>query len=162
MTHALVVGIGHPDRGDDAVGWLVAERLRGRLADLPEVEVVQASSDPATLLTLPAWNEAQHVVVVDAVVTGAPPGTVELRSGDQPLPSLRSSGTHDLGLAATLQMARALGRLPPDLTIVGVEGARFGVGDLPSPAVVAAAERVATAVDREVRAMAARVARPTG
>jgi hydrogenase maturation protease len=156
MTHVLVVGIGHPDRGDDAVGWLVAERLRDRLADLPDVQVVRSSADPAALLTQAAWNEAHHVVLVDAVVTGAPPGTVEVRGGEQPLPSPRSSGTHDLGLAATLQIAKALGRVPPDLTIVGVEGARFGIGDLPSPAVIAAAERVAVALDAEVRAMEAR------
>jgi hydrogenase maturation protease len=157
MRHVLVVGIGHPDRGDDAVGWLVAERLRDQVADLPGVQVVRSSSDPAALLTLPAWDEAHHVVIVDAIVTGAPPGTVEIRGGEQPLPSPRSSGTHDLGLAATLQLAKALDRLPPDLTIVGVEGARFGLGDLPSPAVVAAAERVAAALDVEVRAMEARL-----
>lgn len=152
---ALVVGVGHPDRGDDAVGWLVAERLRSRLSDRDDVEVVQLTSDPAELLTLPAWDAAAHVVLVDAVVTGAPPGTVDVVGDEQPLPSPRCSGTHDLGLAATLQIARSLDRLPRDLTIVGVEGARFGIGDLPSPAVVAAAERVALAVEGEIRALQA-------
>jgi hydrogenase maturation protease len=154
-THVLVVGVGHPDRGDDAVGWLVAERLRSRLSDRDDVEVVQLTSDPAELLTLAAWNTAAHVVLVDAVVTGAPPGTVDVIGDEQPLPSPRSSGTHDLGLAAALQIARSLDRLPRDLTIVGVEGARFGIGDLPSPAVVAAAERVALGVEGEIRSLQA-------
>jgi hydrogenase maturation protease len=162
MTAALVVGVGHPDRGDDAVGWLVAERLRERLADLPEVTVVAASADPAALLTEPRWDGATPLVLVDAVVTGAPPGTVEVRGAEQPLPSPRSSGTHDLGLVATLQLARALGRLPPDLTIVGIEGARFGLGDLPSPAVIAAAERVAAALEAELRALGAPAADGSG
>jgi hydrogenase maturation protease len=151
MPEVLVVGIGHPDRGDDAAGWLVAERLREQLGDRGEVEVVRLSADPAGLLTLPAWDAADHVVLVDAIVTGAPPGSVEVLGADEPLPSPRASGTHDLDLVATLQLARALGRLPRDLTIVGIEGVRFGVGDLPSPAVVAAAERVARALEGEVR-----------
>jgi hydrogenase maturation protease len=162
MPDVLVVGVGHPDRGDDAAGWLVAERLRERLGDHPGVEVVRLSADPAGLLTLPAWDAAAHVVLVDAIVTGAPPGSVEVLGADQPLPSPRASGTHDLGLVATLQLARALGRLPRDLTIVGIEGVRFGVGDLPSPAVVAAAERVAGALDTEVRALEARASRSGG
>jgi hydrogenase maturation protease len=162
MTDVLVVGVGHPDRGDDAAGWLVAERLRDRLGDDAETEIAQLSADPAGLLTLPAWDAAAHVVLVDAVVTGAPPGSVEVLGPDQPLPSPRASGTHDLDLVATLELARALGRLPRDLTIVGIEGVRFGVGDLPSPAVVAAAERVARALEGEVRAREARVTGATG
>jgi hydrogenase maturation protease len=162
MTDVLVVGVGHPDRGDDAAGWLVAERLRERLGDHDEVEVVRLSADPAGLLTLPAWDAAAHVVLVDAIVTGAPPGSVEVLGTDQPLPSPRASGTHDLDLVATLQLAQALGRLPRDLTIVGIEGVRFGVGDLPSPAVVAAAERVACALDAEVRALRTRSSQSAG
>jgi hydrogenase maturation protease len=154
MPDVLVVGVGHPDRGDDAAGWLVAERLREQLVGCDEVEVVRLSADPAGLLTLPAWDAAAHVVLIDAIVTGAPPGSVEVLGAEQPLPSPRASGTHDLGLAATLQLAKALGRLPPDLTILGIEGVRFGVGDLPSPAVVAAAERVARALEGELRARA--------
>ncbi len=162
MTDVLVVGVGHPDRGDDAAGWLVAERLREQLGDHDEVEIVRLSADPAGLLTLPAWDAAAHVVLVDAIVTGAPPGSVEVLGADRPLPSPRASGTHDLDLVATLQLARALGRLPRDLTIVGIEGARFGVGDLPSPAVVAAAERVACALDAEVRALGTRSSQSAG
>ena len=30
---SVVVGIGHPDRGDDAVGRIVADRLRGLVPD---------------------------------------------------------------------------------------------------------------------------------
>jgi Ni,Fe-hydrogenase maturation factor len=52
MPDVLVVGVGHPDRGDDAAGWLVAERLREQLVGCDEVEVVRLSADPAGLLTL--------------------------------------------------------------------------------------------------------------
>jgi hydrogenase maturation protease len=167
MTCVLVIGVGHPDRGDDAVGWLVAERMRSRLADLlvrdpdelpaqaarPAAAVVveRTSGDPSALLTLASWDAADHVVLVDAMVTGAVPGTVNIRGGDDPLPTPGASGTHDLGVATTLELARALDRMPPDLTLVGIEGSRFGLGDLPSPPVLAAAERVAAALEGEVR-----------
>jgi hydrogenase maturation protease len=167
MTCVLVIGVGHPDRGDDAVGWLVAERLRARLIDLvardPEelpaqaarpaapVVIERTSGDPSALLTLAAWDDADHIVLIDAMVTGAVPGTVDIRGRDDPLPTPGASGTHDLGVATTLELARALDRMPPDLTLVGIEGSRFSLGDLPSAPVLAAAERVAAGLEGEVR-----------
>lgn len=136
----LVLGVGRPDRGDDAAGWLVAARLDGR----PDVVARRVTADPSAWLTDPWWEGADAVVVVDAVVTGAPVGTVHRWTPDAlPRGALTSGGTHDLGVAATLALAAALDRLPDRLEIVGIEGANFGVGERPSVAVVRAAHHVA-------------------
>lgn len=153
MSRVLIAGVGHPDRGDDAVGWLVADRLRVLLAGVDGVEVVTSSADPSALLTLPGWDRAEHLVVIDAVVTGGPVGEVTVRHGEVAVPT--AGGTHDLGLASTLALARALGRLPASVTVVGVEGARFGVGEPPSPQVLAAVAQVTAELDDGVRGLVA-------
>lgn len=136
----LVLGVGHPDRGDDAAGWLVAARLE----DLPGVIARQVSADPAAWLTDPWWDRAESVVIVDAVVTGAPPGTIHRWTPDTlPRRAVTGGGTHDLGVADTLALAAALGRLPDRLEVVGVEGAAFTVGAQASTPVRRAVDRLA-------------------
>nr|NLI50670.1 hydrogenase maturation protease [Propionibacterium sp.] len=144
-ARALVVGIGSPDAGDDAVGLLVAEAV-ARFG-LPDVEVL-THEDPTDLTLL--WQGRSRAVVVDAVRSGAPAGTVvTVDALTQPLPGGRSSGTHDFGLASAIALSRALGTLPGRLTVVGVEGVAFAPGDPVSPAVAAAIGRAA-AVVREI------------
>jgi hydrogenase maturation protease len=157
----LVLGVGRPDRGDDAAGWLVAQRLDGQ----PDVIARQVTADPAAWLTDPWWDRADEVVVVDAVVTGAAVGTVHRWSPHVlPRETWTAGGTHDLGVAATLALAAALDRLPGRLEIVGIEGSRFGIGEQPSAAVVRAAARVAWGLQGRVAAAseapAGRTARP--
>jgi hydrogenase maturation protease len=141
----VVFAVGNPDRGDDAAGWLVADRLEGS----PLLTVRRVAADPSAILTEPLWDQAEHVVLVDAVRTGAEVGTVhwwdlfELLSSAVP----PSGGTHDLGVATTIGLAAALGRLPLDATVIGIEGRCFEAGAPPSPAVLIAVERVAAALD---------------
>jgi hydrogenase maturation protease len=144
MTTA-VFGVGHPDRGDDAAGWLVAERLAGSAA----LVVRRVAADPSMILTDPWWGAADHVVVVDTVRTGAPPGTVHTWELGELLDItvVTGGGTHDLGVAATVALAGALGRLPIDAAVIGIEGCAFAPGTPPCPAVLDAVDRVAALLD---------------
>lgn len=142
----LVVGLGSADRGDDAVGAAV---VRAVSALLPAADV-RTHEDPSTLLDL--WWGRDLVVVVDAVCSGAPGGTVHvLETGPTtPAPGLTarvgagSGGTHALGLAEVVDLARALRRLPDRLVVVGVEAERLDHG-APLSATVAAAVPLAAA-----------------
>ena len=122
---ALVVGIGNPSRGDDAVGPEVASRV-ARL-DLPGVEVV-VYDEPLALVEHLATHE--DVVVVDAASPRGAAGSVHVvRVGSTPLRHDSSVfGSHGLGVAEAVELARALGRLPRRLTLVGVEAGSFDVG----------------------------------
>jgi hydrogenase maturation protease len=140
----LVLGIGHPDRGDDAAGWLVAERLAG----VDGIVTRRVTADPAALLTDPLWDSADTVVVVDAVVTGAPAGSVHRWTASSLPAAPASGGTHDLGVATTLALAEALDRLPRRLEIVGIEVADVTLGG----GTVAAVRRAAGAVADELAA----------
>jgi hydrogenase maturation protease len=67
-------------------------------------------------------------------------------------------GTHAFGLAAAVELARALQRLPRRLVLVGVEGAEFEAGAALTPPVVrAVAPAASTVVGLLVPAEVARV-----
>jgi hydrogenase maturation protease len=147
-ARTLVVGLGHPDRGDDAVGTAVANRALALLP--PDVGVVQ-HEDPAGLIDI--WSGSDLVVISDAVRSGQPPGTVSvLNAGTAPLRiGTGAGGTHEFGLAEAVELARALDRLPPQLVIIGVEAERFELGTPLSPQVAAAVEPAAHAVAEVIR-----------
>ena len=133
----VVIGVGNPDRGDDGVGPEVVGRLEGRVpAGVGLVRL--AAADPAGIIE--AWSGAGRVVLVDAMVSGAVPGTIiRFDASAAPLPAgVRLASTHVLGAETAVEMARALGRLPGRLVVYGVEGEAFSVGAGLSPAVAAA------------------------
>jgi len=145
-----VVCIGNRWRSDDAVGLEVAGRLAGTLP--PGVELLEREGEPTALLD--AWEGAEALWLVDAVASGAEAGTVHrLDASASELPAeLFRASTHHVGLAEAVELARALGRLPGQTIVYGVEGGSFAVGEELSPAVAAAVGPVATAVREEVTA----------
>jgi hydrogenase maturation protease len=136
----LIVCCGNPDRGDDAAGWLVAEHLRGC-----GVPAVCCSGDAFTLLEMWETGRDRDVLLVDAVVTGAPPG--EIFEWDvTELPATRevfACSSHGFGVAEAIELGRALDKLPAKLRIVGIEGSEFGLGRPPTAAVINAAATLA-------------------
>jgi hydrogenase maturation protease len=122
-----VFGLGHPDRGDDAVGLLIADHLEPRVPPGVVVRRVHGS----LLELLDAWHPTDAVVVVDAVRAPAPTGDViRFDAAAGPLPrGAMGGGTHDASLVDAIELARVLGRMPAHLVVYGVVGERFGVGD---------------------------------
>lgn len=147
----VVIGIGNPLRGDDAAGVEVVERLRGHVPD--GVEVASCDEEPSRLIE--TWANADAAVIVDAVASGASPGLLHrFDAGETGIPAhaLRSS-THAIGLAETIELARALGKLPPRVLVYGIEGSDFGTGRPLSPEVEAAVETVVTAIQGDLESM---------
>ena len=149
-TSVVVIGVGNPWRRDDGVGWAVADAARRRLR--PAVTVVESDGEASRLLD--AWADHDLAVVVDAVCSGATPGTIHVWDTDAAMPrSARPAGTHALGLSEAIALGRALERLPARLVVVGVEASETVAGHGLSPA-------VAGAVDRVVDAIASAVSEP--
>ena len=140
----ILIGTGNPLAGDDAAGRLVARKARPRLP--ADVHVVEATGDGAALLDL--WNAGDDVILVDAAVSGGPPGTIHmLEAADRPLPArfhLRSS--HAFGVAPGIELARALSRLPRRLALYAIEAGSFDTGAEPTPDVARAIDEVADTV----------------
>jgi hydrogenase maturation protease len=143
-----VIGVGNRWRSDDAAGLEVVARLRGRLPE--EIELLQREGEPTSLID--AWRGADAAWVVDAVSSGAPPGTLHrLDAGERELPAdLFRTSTHHFGLAEAVELARAVGALPPKLVVFGIEAARVELGEKLTPDVADAVDRAAQAVRGEV------------
>ena len=90
------------------------------------------------------WASADEAIVIDAVSSGADPGTIHrLEANEARLPTgLFRGSTHALGVAEAVELARALERLPARLTVIGIEGAVFEAGRGLTPAVEAAVGEV--------------------
>jgi len=143
----LVIGVGNAFRRDDGAGLAVADRVAALAApDAATVEVRRLDGEGVRLLDL--WEGHDDVVLVDAASGDAAPGTVLSADGACPLPSAFCRSTHAFGVAEALALARALGRLPRRLTVLGVVGRDFGFGPDLSPPVRAAVERLAERLAR--------------
>jgi hydrogenase maturation protease len=151
----VVAGFGSEYRRDDGVGALVAERA---VAQVTTSHFVGPLSDPLDLLG--EWSGADLVIVVDAVQSGAPVGTLQTIEIDvQNLSPLAveaesaagESSTHGLGLVAVLRLARAIDQAPRRLVVVGIEGERFdlgeGLSDLVAAVVPEAVQRVVALIE---------------
>ena len=133
----LVIGCGNTDRSDDSAGILVARRLRER-----GINAVEHSGDGLALIEL--WHGFDDVIVVDAMVSGADPGTVS--SWDPVTEAVCSQNwrcsTHVCGPAEAIELARVLGRLPARIRIYGIEANNFEPGTEVSCKVMQAVDRL--------------------
>jgi hydrogenase maturation protease len=127
-----VLGVGS-QHGDDAAGWRVVEMLRRR----PGLSAQLAVIEPPQLLDHLAG--CRRLILVDACRAGRPPGTViRLQWPDPLLRSQRHRSSHGLAVGDALALAEALGWLPPQVLLWGVEMASCQpAGDL-SPEVARA------------------------
>ena len=137
----IVIGVGNRDRGDDAVGPIVCDRLRAHSsADAPLRVIVCEGS----ILDLALhWQPEDHVVIVDAMPPGTAPGrVVTFDATVEPLPTPGAVSTHEIDVSVAIELARAIGRMPAQLLLIGVEAAQTEWGTLPSPPVDAAIDAV--------------------
>lgn len=115
-----VLGCGNVLVGDDGIGIRVIEKLRAMELP-PDVEVIDAGVGGLAILN---WIEdADRVIIIDAVQTGnEPPGTV-YRFTDKELPpsNMFMLSLHDLNLVDTLNVGRLVQKMPEEIVIIGVE-----------------------------------------
>jgi hydrogenase maturation protease len=137
----VVVAVGNEFRRDDGVALAVADALRDRVPD--GTQIVRCEQEPSRLLD--AWEGATAAFVVDAAASGAKPGTVRrFDASERPVPAgVFRSSTHAFGVGDAVELARALGTLPPLVVVYGVAGGDFGAGRGLSEPVARAVVRVA-------------------
>jgi hydrogenase maturation protease len=146
---ALVLGLGHPLRGDDGIGPAVLEAVRATGRGSVTMTLWPAhEGDLLDALLSDTWDQ---VVVVDAAEIGAVPGEWTRLEGSGSIgePGARA-GTHHTGLLEALAVARALGRPPGRLTILAVQPASVAWGSGLSQPVARAVPRLCIAVLQEV------------
>jgi hydrogenase maturation protease len=132
----IVIGLGNPILRDDSVGLRVVRALRPRLEGLAGVEVVEDSHGGLRLMErLIGFDRA---IVVDAIVSGAPPGTLHVLTAEGPA-TQRSASAHDVDLPTALALGRKAGaKLPEaeDIFLIAIEAEDvLNFGEQLSPAV---------------------------
>ena len=135
----LVIGLGNPLVTDDSVGLRVVEQLRGELAERSDVTVDEDYWGGLRLMERMIGFD--RVIVVDAICTGAAPGTIHrLKTSD--IPTQRSASAHDVNLPTALAFGRqAEVALPRDehIVLIGIEAEDvINFSETCTPAVAAA------------------------
>ena len=149
VLHRLVIGIGNPDRGDDGVGRLVAQRLRGHRP--PDIHIEEQDGGAAPLIEY--LRNADRVWLIDAAVSGAPPGTIRRTDCNvtDALPMRTGASSHGLGVPEAVALARTLHGLPRVCMLYTVEGVIFAPGAGMTPAVSDAADALVARLLNELR-----------
>lgn len=105
----LVLGIGNVLMGDEGVGVHAVQALDA--ASLPAgVTVLDGGTGGFHLLSL--FQEHNPVILIDATMDGAPPGTVRLTQPRFASDFPRTLSAHDIGLRDLLESASLLAPLP--------------------------------------------------
>ncbi len=132
----VVLGIGNLLCADDGAGVLALQELRADPRLPPQVELIDGGTLGLELMNVVAG--ATHLLVLDAVDAGRPPGTV-FRLDSGALSAVAGGGTvHQLGVADLVSALRLLDEAPEHLAIIAVQPANLRVGTALSPEVQAA------------------------
>ena len=118
----VVIGLGNPLMADDGTGLALLELLRSEWTLPADVELVDGGTWGLNLL--PAIEDAGRVLLLDAIRTGAAPGTIHEMERDQiPRYLAAKLSPHQVDLRDVLALAELRGTLPRDTVAIGLEPA---------------------------------------
>jgi len=145
----LVLGMGNPILSDDGLGLVVARRLR----EFPmpsDVEV--AESEVGGLRLLELVRGFTKVLIIDALRSGAEPGTIGRVDAATFRGGHRYGSAHSIHLGTALELGEQLGYdMPAEVVVYTVEAVDVETfGEELSPPVAAAAERVVALIAEEL------------
>ena len=124
----ILVGLGNPILGDDAVGWKVVEHVeqqlhRPQLNGLQKFDVIYLSIGGLGLME--HLLEYDRAVIVDAIFSGNElPGTISTHKLEEIFDPTagHTASVHDTSLLNSINLAREMGaRVPEEITVVGIE-----------------------------------------
>ncbi|MFO1371941.1 MAG: HyaD/HybD family hydrogenase maturation endopeptidase [Candidatus Competibacteraceae bacterium] len=146
----VVLGLGNILLRDEGVGVRVVEALPERYLLPAEVEVVDGGTAGMDLLNTLAGCD--HLLICDAVRTGAPPAlVVKLAAAEVPALFLTRFSPHQLGLADVLATLTLTGEAPTTMTLVGVVPLDLELGIELSPEVAAVVGQAVECLATELR-----------
>ena len=129
-----VIGLGNPLMGDDGLGILAAQRLQEEWILPPEVQVVDGGTWGMNLL--PIIDEAEELLLIDAINQDMPPGTQIVLARDEiPRALAMKVSPHQIDLSEVIALAELRGTLPERMTALGLQPERVELGAPLSPAV---------------------------
>ncbi len=145
MAKLTILGVGNLLLSDEGAGIRAVEKLQEikSISKNPNIKIIDGGTLGLDLL--PIFEESEKLIIIDCVRGGEEPGTIytmklediKLKGRDLKL------SMHDFTLVDVINLAKALGKKLPDITIYGIEPESFEMG-------MELTEKVAEAVDKVV------------
>ena len=130
VMKTLIIGLGNPIVSDDSVGLRVAAEVKSRLENAKKSEKPRIDGDVEVgedywggLRLMERLIGFDRAIVVDAICTDSPPGTIRIL-GPHEIPTQKSNSAHDLTLPTALRLGRESGAELPrdeDILLIGIE-----------------------------------------
>jgi hydrogenase maturation protease len=120
QERVIVLGVGNILLKDEGVGVRVVEELQRRY-DVPEnVRLVDGGTQGLWLMS--TIQEADRLIVIDAVLGRKEPGTIyRLERDDLPKGLRAKQSAHDSDLVESLNLCTLLDKGPKSVVVVGIE-----------------------------------------
>ncbi|MGC2300006.1 MAG: HyaD/HybD family hydrogenase maturation endopeptidase [Acidobacteriaceae bacterium] len=118
-SRIAVLGLGNLMRTDDAVGMLALQQLRAHPCFPRTIPLIDGGTLGLDLLY--PLDGVTHLLALDAIDAGAPPGTLLRYEGDNidDLPIAKS--VHLLGFSDLIGALRLIGAAPSEIVVLGVQ-----------------------------------------
>ena len=148
-TKVLVLGLGNTLRSDDGLGVIAVKRLLERYSLPPAVRVRAGGVLGVHLLA--DLEGVQTLIIVDAIRSEEPPGTLIRLVGDEvPQRFQARVSLHEVALAELLALADVVNIRPPHLVALGLVPASIAMGEGLSPEVAKRLDRLIDALWQEI------------
>jgi hydrogenase maturation protease len=142
----VILGLGNELLGDEGVGVHAIRRLQQE--KLPgSIKVIEVGT--AILDALPLFEQADRIIVMDAMKSNGPPGTVYKIPLDQCSGSACIASMHGFDIFRVLALAER--HEPPPVTVFGVEPQSLGWSMVLSPQVADSMPYLIEAVLKEIQ-----------
>ncbi len=149
-SRILILGLGNILLQDEGLGVRALERLTAKYRLPQEVRAIDGGVMGLDLL--PYLEGVTDLLLLDAVQTGQPPGTLVCLEGEEiPAALAVKMSMHQVGLQELLALSQLQGTLPRRVVLWGMEPASLDPGLDLSPAVAAQLDNLVQAVVQELR-----------
>jgi len=156
----LVLGLGNVLLGDDGLGAAAVACLERDYRIPAGVRLEDGGTLGLSLLGL--LTEAGHVILVDAVRTDAPPGTLVRLDGTDVMDAVRDQlSPHQVGVADLLDAARLIDGYPTAVTLLGLVPDAIDLAVVRSSAVEGGLDELLSAIVGEVQSLGYEMVRQT-
>lgn len=119
-NNILVMGLGNILLRDEGIGVRVVERMQEQYDFSDNIKIMDGGV--RGIILMDPIIDADHVIVIDAVLNDHPPGTVYRLDGDDVRLSLAfKNSVHDMDFLETLCCCELVSGKKPSAVIIGIE-----------------------------------------
>ncbi len=151
----LIISMGNRYRCDDGVGPYTLDLLKSMLGG--SCDFIESVGDTSALLDI--WQDRDKVILIDACYAADSTDTSTMKTGqifrldglNDSLPADNPvSSNHAISIANAIELGKLIHQLPQSLTIYNLSGRNFSQGNVISPPLIIAAQKVAACISDEL------------